>query len=86
MKPIPLTKEQQQTAIEAIKHYFLAEREEEITDLAATLFLDFILEAIGPHIYNQALKEAHYFMSEKLEDLFSLEKPSRRSPYGKKAL
>lgn len=84
MKAIQLTKEQQQTAVEDIKNYFLMEKDEEVTDLAATLLLDFILKNIGPHIYNQAIKDAHYFMSEKLDDLFGLEKPIRRlSPLNK---
>ncbi|WP_371375163.1 DUF2164 domain-containing protein [Sporomusa aerivorans] len=75
MKGIVLTKEQQQTAVAAIKSYFLTEKDEEITDLAATLLLDFIIKDIGPLIYNQALKDAHYFLTEKLDDLYSLEKP-----------
>ena len=75
MENSKLTKEQQTACIEAIKHYFLTEKDELITDLSATLLLDFILEMIGPHIYNQAIKDAHFLMSQKLDDLFILEKP-----------
>ncbi len=75
MKEIKLTKEQQQAATAAIQSYFLTEKEEEITDLSAGLLLDFIVKDIGPLIYNQALKDAHYFLTGKLEDLYSLEKP-----------
>jgi uncharacterized protein (DUF2164 family) len=75
MKEIKLTKEQQQVATAAIKSYFLTEKDEEITDLSASLLLDFIVKDIGPLIYNQALKDAHYFLTGKLEDLYSLEKP-----------
>lgn len=78
MKDIILTKEEKASAIEAIKTYYITERDEEITDLAASLLLDFILKQIGPLIYNQALKDAHYFMSGQLEDLFSLEKQAQR--------
>ena len=78
MKNIQLTKEQQQLVVEDIKNYFFTEKDEVITDLSATLLLDFILKNIGPHIYNQAIKDAHYFMGEKLEDIFSLEKPLRK--------
>ncbi|MDF2875972.1 MAG: hypothetical protein K0R22_2655 [Sporomusa sp.] len=74
MKDIQLTKEQQNTVIEAIKYYFLSEKDEIITDLSATLLLDFILKNIGPHIYNQAIKDTHQLMSEKIDDLFGLEK------------
>lgn len=79
MKELTLTKEEKQDAVEKIKSYYLTEREEEISDLAATLLLDFILKNIGPLIYNQAIKDVHYFMSEKLEDVFALEKPVQRS-------
>ncbi|QDR80403.1 DUF2164 domain-containing protein [Sporomusa termitida] len=75
MKDNKLTKEQQTACIEAIKHYFLTEKDELITDLSATLLLDFIWEMIGPHIYNQAIKDTHFLMSQKIEDLFVLEKP-----------
>jgi uncharacterized protein (DUF2164 family) len=77
MKEIKLTQEQQKAAIEELKRYFQTEREEEITDLAAALLLDFILKNIGPYIYNQAIKDAHYFMNEKIEELFALEKSLR---------
>lgn len=79
MKPIQLTKEQQKESIEAIKSYYLTERDEEITELAASLLLDFIVKSIGPHIYNQAIKDSYSFMGEKIDELFTLEKsPTRK--------
>lgn len=78
MKEIKLTKDQQKNAIEELKNYFQTEKDEEITDLSATLLLDFILENIGPYIYNQAIKDAQHFMSEKTEELFTLEKSQRK--------
>ena len=42
MKEIELPSEQHKIAIDVIKSYFQSEREEEISDLAATLLLDFI--------------------------------------------
>lgn len=78
MHGICLSKEERHAALEAIKSYFLNEKDEEITDLSATLLLDFILKNIGPAIYNQALGDAHCFLTEKLEDLYSLEKPLTR--------
>lgn len=77
MKEIKLTKEQQKAALEELQNYFQTEKDEELTDLSATLLLDFILDNIGPYIYNQAINDTHYFMSEKLEELFALEKPLR---------
>ena len=78
MKEIKLTPEQLKLAGEEIKSYFNSEREEVISDLAATLLLDFIMKNIGPFIYNQAIKDAHYLMGEKIDELFSLEKSNRK--------
>ncbi|HWR43242.1 DUF2164 domain-containing protein [Sporomusa sp.] len=77
MKDLQLAKEQRSAVIEDIKCYFLNEKDEMITDLSAALLLDFILMNIGPHIYNQAIKDAHFLMSEKVDDLFELEKSLR---------
>lgn len=80
MKDPKLSKEQQTACIEAIKHYFLTEKDELISDLSATLLLDFIVETIGPPIYNQAIKDTHALMSQKIDDLFILEKPIKALP------
>lgn len=78
MKEIKLTKDQQKTAVEELKNYFQTEKDEEITDLSATLLLDFILGNIGPYIYNQAIKDAQHFMGKQVEELFTLEKSLRK--------
>ena len=44
--------------VAAIKRYFYDERDEEIGDLQASFFLDFVLKEIGPSIYNQAVRDA----------------------------
>lgn len=77
MKHIQLTKDQRKASIEDIKNYFFNERDEELTELAASLLLDFILINIGPHIYNQAIKDSYNFMGEKIDELFTLEKSLR---------
>lgn len=77
MGKIELAKDIRKMLVEDLKHYFLTEREERIGDLPAGLLLDFILDNIGPHIYNQAINDAYIFMSEKTEDLFGLEKRFR---------
>ena len=74
MKEIKLTPEQHKIAVDEIKSYFHSERDEEVSDLAAVLLLDFITKNIGPFIYNQAIKDAHYLMGEKIDELFTLEK------------
>lgn len=74
---LELDKEVKKQLVEVIKTYFYQERDEEISDLAAGLFLDFIIEKIGPHIYNEGIKDAYKFINEKVEDMLGLEKQPR---------
>jgi uncharacterized protein (DUF2164 family) len=74
MAVINFSKELKKQAIDDIKRYFLENREEDIGQLAAELLLAFMLEKVGAVIYNQAIRDAHTFMSEKVEDLYALEK------------
>ena len=54
--------------IYAIKRYFLEERDEEIRDLQATFF-EFVLQEVGPSIYNQAIKDAQAGLQSTVADL-----------------
>lgn len=47
-----------QELLASIQRYFIEERGEEIGDLQATFFLDFVLREVGPSIYNQAIRRA----------------------------
>lgn len=69
-----LSDEQRQQGIEAIKVFFSNERDEDLGDLAAMLILDFISEHFGPYFYNKGISDAKYYLQEKIEDLYSLEK------------
>ena len=66
---IELRKEIKQQVLESIKRYVDENMDEEIGDLKASLFLDFVLIEIGPSIYNQAIADAQAFVSDKLADL-----------------
>lgn len=71
---IELSKELKRHLIATIKGYFAAERDEDLGDLSAELLLDFFVRNAGPAIYNQAIADAKTFMTEKVEDLYALEK------------
>lgn len=77
MAGLNLSKELKKQAVDDIKKYFLENRDEELGQLAAELLLDFMIEKVGKVIYNQGIKDAHTFMSEKVEDLYALEKKDR---------
>lgn len=75
---IEIRKEKRLQLIAGIKSFFLENRDEEIGDLQAELLIDFLLEKIGPEIYNQALDDALYWFKGRMSDLeidyYSLEK------------
>ena len=60
--------------IEKIINYFFNERDEEIGALAAELLLDFFCENIAPQFYNKGVQDSIAFISERVEDMYSLEK------------
>jgi uncharacterized protein (DUF2164 family) len=77
VKTVELSKEKRQDLMTDIKSFFWSERGEHISDFQASIFLEFVLQNVAPHIYNQAIADAYKLMSEKIEDLYGLEKRSR---------
>lgn len=71
MRKLTLTDEQRQIALEQIKTYFYEERDEQIGELQSRLLLDFIIEKVGPQIYNQAIVDMQKYMSERVEDMYA---------------
>lgn len=69
MIAIELQKEKRAEAIASLKKYYEEEIREPIGDLRAGLLLDFILEDIGPAIYNQAIADAQSRLAARVADL-----------------
>lgn len=69
---IKLEKEQEAKAIEDIVKYFADERKEHIGNLEAMLLLNFIIDKIGPAVYNRAILDVQKYMNEKVDDLYGL--------------
>jgi uncharacterized protein (DUF2164 family) len=69
-----LTKEQREDMISEIKTYFLEEREEDMGDLAANLMLNFIIEKLAPEFYNKGVYDSYKYMSDRVEDVLSIQK------------
>ena len=66
---VELSKEARADAVASIKRYFQENMPEPIGDLAAGLLLNFMLEEIGPVIYNRAISDAQSRMQIHLSDL-----------------
>jgi uncharacterized protein (DUF2164 family) len=66
---IELTKEAKQNALESLQKYFELNMDEPIGNLAAGTLLGFILEEIGPSIYNKGVADAQARMQERVAEL-----------------
>jgi uncharacterized protein (DUF2164 family) len=66
---IELTKEDRLQAIASIERYFRENMEEKIGNIAAGGLLSFILEEIGPSIYNKGVADAQEHMQARLADI-----------------
>ena len=68
MIALDLNKQQRTQAISSLQRYF-EENLDPIGDLPAGLLLNFILEEIGPVIYNQAIADAQTRLTQRVADL-----------------
>lgn len=66
---LQLTDEARARAVASIRRYFAEEMDQPIGDLKAGLLLDYVLEELGPTIYNAAIADARTFFEERAADL-----------------
>ena len=68
MVTLELTKQQRTDAIASMQRYF-EENLDPIGDMPAGLLLNFLLEEIGPVIYNHAISDAQTRLTQRVADL-----------------
>ena len=68
MVTLELTKQQRTDAIASTQRYF-EENLEPLGDMPAGLLLNFLLEEIGPVIYNQAIADSQTHLTQRVADL-----------------
>ncbi len=66
---IKFTGKQKTELANKLKQYFEEHFDQQIGELKTTLLLDFLIEELGPVIYNRAIKDASGFIQQKLIDL-----------------
>ena len=66
---LKLNDEQRSDVERAIKRYFANDLDQDIGDLKAQLFAEFIYEEIAPIIYAQAIHDAQVHLQDKLLDM-----------------
>ncbi len=69
MLPIELSAQSRTDAIASLKRYFEENMPEPIGDLPAGLLLNYLLEEIGPAIYNKAIHDAQARLTQRVADL-----------------
>ncbi len=67
--PIDLSKATQQDAIESLQKYFELNMDGKLGNIAATGLLEFIVEEIGPSIYNKGVADAQAKIQARLTEL-----------------
>ncbi len=70
--PIELPDEARKRALASLRRYLGENMEEEVGELKSGLLLDFVLEEIGPTIYNKAIADARAFFEERAADLAAI--------------
>lgn len=66
---IELSKPARQQAIASIERWFVENRDEKIGNIAAGGLLGFLLEEIGPSIYNQAVADVQQRLHARIDEL-----------------
>jgi uncharacterized protein (DUF2164 family) len=66
---IRLSDERRASLVSEIQAYFAENLDREIGELGAGLLLDFFVRELGAPVYNQAIRDAHDFLQQKLVDL-----------------
>jgi uncharacterized protein (DUF2164 family) len=67
--PVELPQEIGDKIVGSIRRYFADQLDEEIGELQAKLLLDFIMQEIGPSIYNAAITDAQTYIRDRVADL-----------------
>ena len=67
--PITLPDETKKHLTDALRGYFRDEFGQEIGALQASFLLDFVLQEVGPSIYNQAIRDAQAHLQAIVSDL-----------------
>jgi len=66
---VELSREARQEAIKSIERWFEQERRERIGNIAAGALLGFLLEEIGPSIYNKAVADVQERLGARVAEL-----------------
>lgn len=69
MMDLGMAPERRDRLIQSLEGFYLEEFDETLSEFRAARLLDFIVESIAPHVYEQAVQDARAFMQRKLDEL-----------------
>jgi uncharacterized protein (DUF2164 family) len=67
--PVKLSPDARTKALASIRRYFAEELDHELGDVPAQLFLDFVLEEIGPSVHTAAFVDAQTYVRDRVVEL-----------------
>ncbi len=77
-KLIKLSPEAEELVLDSLRAYMIEEFDTDIGNLPARFLLDFIIETLGPHLYNQVIEDTEPWLYDRftgiLEDMHSFKK------------
>ena len=71
---IEIDQQKKKILIEKIKVFYSKEMEEEIGEFKAKKLMDFFMNELAVQIYNMAIEDAKDYMTQRIEDLLSIQK------------
>ncbi len=66
---VKLSDERRLDLVRSFQSFCRSEFDDEVSELKAERILEYFVERLGPPVYNQAIRDAHAFLQEKLQDL-----------------
>jgi uncharacterized protein (DUF2164 family) len=66
---IELSGERRDRIVRSVRKFFGDQLDQELSDFQAERVVKFFVKELGAPVYNQAIRDAHAFLQEKLEDL-----------------
>lgn len=66
---IKLSDERREDLLRSIVEFYADNFDEDLSEFRAQAVLDFFVKELGPPVYNQAIRDAHAYMQDKLSDL-----------------
>ena len=66
---VELDQTRREVLVSRLQGFYQQEFDEDLSAFRAEQVLDFFLDALGPHLYNQAVQDARGFMLRALDDI-----------------